>query len=528
MADINKRGPDCDDDDGERGERGKRGKRGQRGHDGHDGKDGPPGPPVVGEEQWVRVSDMATPRAWHSLVSLPNGQALVMGGWDAPKAGAPALASAEVFDAGSDTWAPVANMPVARGAFAAHPLPVGKVLVCCGRDPLTFNFSDALTSSYVFDYVTEAWTAAAGIPVTNNYRPTCDPIPLCIIRGGFHDGDPLTVNGMGFEDPDTSFFRFGGTKSGIRFDLNTNTWVPIAQAPIPRAWAAGIVPLGNGKVLVAGGISYLNGPPGLPPFHPDQATNLCHVYDADLDIWTAVDPMPEIVGEMSGAYPIVAPGGSPVGYQARRILGAGVPLGAGRALIIGGLGPVALDKPASGPPFVPCRPRATCWIFDLNKLPGTQWRQTGSMEAGRCWPTAFTLDSGEIVVCGGTDELWSPGSYLTEIFDPDTETWRRGPDLPLNMPQPPGAQRPDPIFTGHEWYQATELTNGQVLMAGSQQHNRMDEVTAAIFFGPGTIALAVAAKFVPGTPAPGTPPGTPLAPASVDAAMAGFLNFPFA
>jgi hypothetical protein len=46
MADINKRGPDCDDDceDGERGERGERGKRGKRGHRGHDGRDGDTGP----------------------------------------------------------------------------------------------------------------------------------------------------------------------------------------------------------------------------------------------------------------------------------------------------------------------------------------------------------------------------------------------------------------------------------------------------------------------------------------------------
>ena len=44
MADMNKRGPDCNDcgdgEGGERGERGERGKRGKRGHDGRDGKDG--------------------------------------------------------------------------------------------------------------------------------------------------------------------------------------------------------------------------------------------------------------------------------------------------------------------------------------------------------------------------------------------------------------------------------------------------------------------------------------------------------
>ena len=43
MADMNKRGPDCDDCEGERGEhgeRGERGRRGHRGHRGHDGRDG--------------------------------------------------------------------------------------------------------------------------------------------------------------------------------------------------------------------------------------------------------------------------------------------------------------------------------------------------------------------------------------------------------------------------------------------------------------------------------------------------------
>lgn len=47
MADMNKRGPDCNDcgdgeggERGERGEKGERGKRGSRGHDGKDGHDG--------------------------------------------------------------------------------------------------------------------------------------------------------------------------------------------------------------------------------------------------------------------------------------------------------------------------------------------------------------------------------------------------------------------------------------------------------------------------------------------------------
>lgn len=537
MADINKRaGNDCD------GERGERGHRGHRGHDGHDGATGPAGPtgptgPTVQPEHWTRVANMSTGRAWHHMGLLPNGRAIVLGG--SATGGQSQLASAEIFDVVTGTWMTAAPMPTPRVFPVVFHLPGGKILVCGGLTPFfnnpalngpppPFLFANGLTSSLIYDPIANTWTPTGLIPATNNYIPADGGarFPQIYIKGGLHDGDPFVVGGTGFEDPAAAaFFRWGGTRSAIRFDLVTQTWVSCAQMSVPRAYIAGACALGGGKVLVVGGISYSVN--ALAPLCPDQWTETAEVYDADANTWTVVDPLPVIAGEMSGVYPIVAPPLTPPGYQARRMFGRALNIGPGKALIVGGSGPVALNTPVAGPPFVCSRPRATCWVFDINKAPGSQWRQSGSMAAGRCYPAVFQLPDGTVVAAGGIDELWSPGNYMTELWDPITETWRQGPDLPLSVPQPPGAQRPQPIFAGLSWGAGERLTTGELFVAGAHQEGlRIDQILESVFFNGGETAVPFAAKFLSGSPAPGTPPGTPLAPAAVDAGMAFFLNFP--
>lgn len=494
-------------------------------------------PPI---ERWERVPNMSVARAWHHIALLPNDEAIAVGG--SATGGQSQLASAEIFNSPTNKWRPAAPMPVARVFPVVWHLPEGKVLVVGGINPFftdpaafgpppAFVYANAPTSSYIYDYATDAWTAVSGGFVSDhNYRPVDEGarFPQVIIRGGLYDGDPFVAGGGGFEDPDLSFYRWGGCKSSSRYSLHTGLWVSTAQMSIRRGYVAGMCALGGGKVLVAGGISYDGN--NLAPLDPDQQTDTCEVYDADADSWSAVDKLPVIAGEMSGAYPIVAPGGKPAGYQARRSFGRAVPLGNGKALLIGGLGPVDLNTPAGAGPYVPCRPRATCWIFDINKSAGSQWRQTASMACGRMYPAVTTLPDGRIVVAGGIDELWSQGLYSTEIFDPVTETWRLGPDLPLLRTQPVGAQRPAPIFAGLSWGAGELLTGGSFLVAGSHENKRIDQILESVFgfLGPpgGEIALSVAAKFIPGRPSPGTPPGAPLATAAVDAALAFFLNVP--
>jgi hypothetical protein len=511
-------------------------------------------------ERWIRVPNMSTGRAWHHIGLLPNGRAMALGG--SATGGQSQLASAEIFDVDTNSWIMAAPMLSARVFPCVHHLPVGKILVCGGQNPFfttpamfgpppPFVFANAPVSSDIYDYATDTWTPTAsipnGAPLTDfDYRPVDEGsrFPQIFVKGGAHDGDPMVIGGGGFEQPPAGppgppdFYRWGGTKTAIRYDLLSSTWVTAAlQMSKRRGYMAGACAIGGAKVLVVGGISYDGN--SLPPVHPDQWTETCEVYDADGDSWAATDDLPVLIGEMSGAYPIVSPNVTP-GYQARRCFGRAVQIGEGKALLIGGLGPVALNTPAggivdpygpgSGTFFVPCRARATCWVYDHNRTATTRWRQTGSMQAGRMYPAVFTLDNGEIMVAGGIDELWSQGSYSTEIWNPTTETWRSGPDLPLLVPQPPGSQRPAPIFAGLSWGAGEKLTNGEPFVAGSHENKRIDEILESVFgfLGPpgGETALAVAAKFIPGTPSPGTPPGTPLATAAVDGALAFFLNFP--
>ena len=74
---------------------------------------------------------------------LPNGIALVVGGLDNND---DALASAELYDPASATWAATASLISARDLHTATLLPNGKVLVAGGFDS---NF-DALASAELY------------------------------------------------------------------------------------------------------------------------------------------------------------------------------------------------------------------------------------------------------------------------------------------------------------------------------------------------------------------------------------------
>jgi len=61
------------------------------------------------------------------------------------------------------------------------------------------------------------------------------------------------------------------------------------------------------------------------------------------------------------------------------------------------------------------------------------WHTVGDLSAARAWAEAERLPSGEVLVMGGeTEEARDTGLSLasTEIFDPVTETFRAGPDMP--------------------------------------------------------------------------------------------------
>lgn len=74
------------------------------------------------------VAPMATPRASHVAITLPDGRILVSGGWTGERA----TASAEIYDPATARWTAAAEMTEPRVSHIAVPLPDGRVLMMGG------------------------------------------------------------------------------------------------------------------------------------------------------------------------------------------------------------------------------------------------------------------------------------------------------------------------------------------------------------------------------------------------------------
>ena len=79
---------------------------------------------------WRRTGRLNTARYNHTATLLPNGMALVAGGFDNNNT---ASASAELYDPASRTWTATGSLSTARGYHTATLLQNGMVLVAGGK-----------------------------------------------------------------------------------------------------------------------------------------------------------------------------------------------------------------------------------------------------------------------------------------------------------------------------------------------------------------------------------------------------------
>ncbi|MCY1073568.1 kelch repeat-containing protein [Archangium lansingense] len=185
--------------------------------------------PVAGT--WSSAGALAAIRSSHTATLLPDGRVLVVGGYN----GSSALASAEVYDPATGTWKATGSLAQARYSHTATLLPGGKVLVVGGYG------SSRIATAELYDPVTGAWTATGSL-FMGRYAHTATLLP---------NGKVLVASGAA-----------GGEAVSELYDAATGSWTATVSSYQDRSsqsrYYHTATRLPSGKVLVAGGYSYLS------------------------------------------------------------------------------------------------------------------------------------------------------------------------------------------------------------------------------------------------------------------------------
>jgi hypothetical protein len=185
---------------------------------------------------WTAIGDMIEARAGPTALLLPDGTVLVAGGTRDGGDGSE-LASAELYDPGSGSWAATGEMIEARGGPTATLLPDGRVLVA-GGFITNEGFAFPLASAELFDPSTGSWTATGNmIEARSSHAATLLPDGTVLVVGGD------SVGGGG-----------GELASAELYDPGTGSWTPTcSMAEVRSGPTATLLP--DGMVLAAGGFS---------------------------------------------------------------------------------------------------------------------------------------------------------------------------------------------------------------------------------------------------------------------------------
>ncbi|HXN01722.1 MAG TPA: kelch repeat-containing protein [Candidatus Dormibacteraeota bacterium] len=183
---------------------------------------------------WSAAASMHTPRSFHTATLMPDGRVLVVGGVEASGVlSGEVLASAELYDPGTNAWAPAPPLSIARAKHVAILLANQDVLVLGGTQGAGYSkASDALRAAELYHPTTQTWSLAASMQYAR-ILPNGLPLP---------DGRVLVVGDEGSNEQTAEIF-----------DPATGHWSSIANPSVGRADAVA-VQLRSGNVLVAGGI----------------------------------------------------------------------------------------------------------------------------------------------------------------------------------------------------------------------------------------------------------------------------------
>ncbi len=110
--------------------------------------------------KWTMTGSLIDPSQGQEALLLPNGQVLAAGGYDPNISGAPALASAELYNPSTGTWTATGSMTTARSGFSFVLLQNGEVLAAGGDQA---PGSGIPSTAELYNPATGTWTATGSM-----------------------------------------------------------------------------------------------------------------------------------------------------------------------------------------------------------------------------------------------------------------------------------------------------------------------------------------------------------------------------
>jgi hypothetical protein len=321
-----------------------------------------------------QLPDAAVARTQHLAASLPDGSALVMGGYASESPNVPDSDSSARFEPASEAFVPgpvLAFTALDFGFTTALPLRNGFLLAGGGINSGAGVGTPSPVLSQTFDFGGQRFARAGDLHVR-------------------HLG-----TGSGTLLADGRVLLTGGGLPGIRsaeiYDPESRTWTETSPMGTARRLHTATL-LHDGRVLIAGGL-------------------VCCVVEGQT-VSETVTASAELYDPGTGTF---TPTGS---LGVARGLHRATLLPDGRVLISGGFG--LPSSPETPDP-------ALAEVYD--PATGT-FAPAGDLRARRSLHSAILLTDGRVLVVGGVAEPGAASAVsLTELFDPRTDLWSPGPTL---------------------------------------------------------------------------------------------------
>ncbi len=246
--------------------------------------------------KWTLTGSMTAPRDGHDAVLLQNGQVLVAGGINGSTSGCTMLASAELYNPSTGIWTATGNMTTGRYDFTLTLLSNGEVLAAGGA-------CGPLSSAELYNPATGTWTATGSMTGGNetNWAVLLQNGEVFVV-GNDNLYNPLTGTWTTTTPapifahaplallPNGDVFAAGTIQGDLIYTPSTAQWTTFASPPCTTlkqsCQSAGVL-LNSGKVLVAGGATYVNAQP-----YPIEETNgLAVLFDPSTLAWASTGSM---------------------------------------------------------------------------------------------------------------------------------------------------------------------------------------------------------------------------------------------